>query len=66
MLRQEALIAELTERVRQRDERIARLGLLLSACVESLAGYRREHGHEQACDAEAAARKALDGLPGGT
>lgn len=40
--------------------RVAQLEFLLSGCVDSLAGYRREHGHEQACDAEAAARAELE------
>ena len=33
----------------------------LRECVESMAGYRREHNHEQPCDAEKRARTLLDG-----
>jgi hypothetical protein len=32
---------------------------LLQACVDSLAGYRREMGEHQPCDAEKAARAYL-------
>lgn len=44
-----------------REPKTSAAGLLL-ACVESLAGYRREMNDNQLCDAEKAARKYL-GMP---
>jgi hypothetical protein len=53
------LAAERERAERAEAERDALLSAL-AQCVESLRGYRREHGDDQACDAEADAVRLLD------